>query len=153
MPARFTFEIDRPRNLVRIVMTGLFEPADAAHLFEERRKAYALLDCGPHQHVVLADVRAMKIQPQQTVAAFQALMADRESRARRLAFVVAPTLVRSQLMRTLVGGDCRCFSDPVEAEAWLLEGEPEAVDPEARAKAEPEPRAEPKREVRQRWAA
>jgi hypothetical protein len=68
----------------------------------------------------------MKILPQETVAAFCTLLADPTSRARRIAFVVAPTLVRSQLTRALAGRDSRCFADPVEAEAWLLEGD-EAV--------------------------
>lgn len=120
MPAQFSFEIDRPRDLVRIVMSGLFMPEDVAVFFKKRREAHAVLDCAHNQHVTLTDLRAMKIVPQDTLAAFGALLADPESRARRLAFVVAPTLVRGQLKRILAGRDCRCFTDPAAAEAWLF---------------------------------
>jgi hypothetical protein len=72
----------------------------------------------------------MDILPHGTVDAFGVLLTDPQSRARRLAFAVAPTLVRSQLIRALAGRDSRFFADPAEAEAWLF-GEdvagPEAV--------------------------
>jgi hypothetical protein len=121
MHRRFSIEIDRPRDLVRIVMTGLIMPEDVANFFEARRQAHTMLGCAPRQHVTLTDLRTTKILPQETVAAFQALLADPAFRSRRLAFVVAPTLVRSQLMRALAGRHSRCFFDPAEAEAWLLE--------------------------------
>lgn len=121
MHPRFTFEVDRPRSLVRIVLTGMFMPKDVTDFFDARREAHAMLGCAPGQHVTLTDLRAMKIMPQQTVAAFTTLLAHPHSRSRRLAFVVAPTLVRSQLARVLAGRDSRCFADPAEAEAWLLE--------------------------------
>jgi hypothetical protein len=126
MDAHFSFAVDRQRDLVRIVLTGLFMPADVARFFEARRHAHAQLLCAAGRHVTLTDLRALKILPQDTVAAFQALLADPATRARRIAFVVAPTLVRSQLMRALAGRDSRCFLDPAEAEAWLFE-EDEAI--------------------------
>jgi hypothetical protein len=117
---RFSIEVVRPRDLVKIVLTGLFMPKDVSDFFEARRKAHAKLACAPGRHVTLTDLRAMNILPQETVGAFGALLTDPQSRARRLAFVVGPTLVRSQLVRALAGRDSRCFADPVEAEAWLL---------------------------------
>jgi hypothetical protein len=120
MHPRFSFEVDRPRDLVRIVLSGLFMPKDVSAFFEARRKAHAELACAPGQHVTLTDLRAMKILPQDTVGAFGALLTDPQSRARRLAFVTAPTLVRSQLTRALAGRDGRCFTDSAEAEAWLM---------------------------------
>lgn len=101
-------------------MSGLFTPENVADFLEARRLAHAELGCAPNRHLTLNDVRAMKIQPQQTVAAFQDLLGASEHRSRRLAFVVSPTLARSQLMRALAGRDSRCFADPAEAEAWLL---------------------------------
>jgi hypothetical protein len=121
MPSQYSFEIDRTRDLVRIVLAGLFMPDDVSDFFEARREAHAMLGCAPGQHVTLTDLRAMKILPRETVAAFAALLIDPQSRARRLAFVVAPTLVRGQLIRVLAGRESRCFADPVEAEAWLFE--------------------------------
>lgn len=120
MDGSFSFEIDRPRGLIRIVMAGLFTAERVAGFLEARRRAHAELGCAPNRHLTLNDVRAMKIQPQDTVAAFRELLADPQYRSRRLAFVAAPTLARSQLMRALAGRDSRCFADPAEAEAWLL---------------------------------
>lgn len=125
MDARFSLEIDAGRDLVRVTMTGLFTPADVDAFLAARRRAHAGLTCGPDQHVTLNDVRGMKIQPQATVAAFQALLAAAEFPSRRLAFVVAPTLARSQLMRALDRRRARCFTDLDEAEAWLLSAEDE----------------------------
>jgi len=121
MQPRFSIEIDRPRSLVRIILTGMFMPTDVSDFYEARQKAHAMLGCAPHQHVTLTDLRSLKILPKETVAAFHSLLFDPQSRSRRLAFVVAPTLVRSQLKRALAGRDSRCFLDPAEAEAWLFE--------------------------------
>jgi hypothetical protein len=123
MHPRFSIDVDRRNDLVRIVLTGLFSPGDVSEFFEARRKAHAMLRCAPHQHVTLTDLRAMKIMPRDTVAAFTILLAHPQSRSRRLAFALAPTLVRSQLTRILAGRDCRYFDDPAQAEAWLIGAE------------------------------
>jgi hypothetical protein len=119
--ALYSFEIDGDRDLVKIVLAGLFRPIDVADFFEARRKVHRKLTCAPGQHVTLTDLRALEHLPQETADAFAALLTAPESRARRLAFVVSPaTLVRRQLCRVLAGRDGRCFSDPAEAEAWLI---------------------------------
>jgi hypothetical protein len=120
MSARFSFTIDRRLGLIRIAMAGLFEPADVARFTEARAAAHAELGWAPNQHLTLNDIRAIKIQPQQTVAAFHDLLAGRAHRSRRLAFVASPTLARNQLMRALAGRHRRCFGDVADAEAWLL---------------------------------
>jgi hypothetical protein len=128
MDASFSFKVDPSRDLVRIVMSGLFLPDNVARFLAARREAHALLACGPGRHLTLNDVRAMKIQPQVTVDAFHMVLADPAYRSRRLAFVASPTLARSQLMRALAGRDSRCFADPAAAEAWLLTEEDPGVD-------------------------
>ena len=123
MSAQFSFEVDRPRNLVRIAMAGLFREADIAAFVRARREAHAKLRCGPSEHVTLNDVRELKIQPQETVLAFQRLLADPDYRSRRLAFVTASTLAKAQLLRAIDGRVARCFDDPAEAESWLFRAE------------------------------
>jgi len=120
MSATFHFEIDRSRSLVRITMAGLFTPADIRDFVDARREAHARLDCAPNMHVTLNDVRGMNIQPQESVAGFQQMLAGSEYRSRRLAFVCARTLARSQLMRALSNREARCFEDVAHAEAWLF---------------------------------
>ncbi len=121
MTASFSFRVEPSHDLVRIRMSGLFTPADIQAFLEARRHAHEELRCGPNQHLTLNDLRGMKIQSQESVAAFRELLANPVYKSRRLAFVAAPTLARSQLMRALNGRDARCFDDPDEAEAWLLD--------------------------------
>lgn len=120
MSAHYSFETDRARSLVRIRMSGLFTLDDIQGFLAARREAHAMLGCGPNQHLTLNDLRGMKIQHQEVVAAFRDMLAAPGYRSRRLAFVVGPTLAKSQLMRALSGRDARCFEDVASAEAWLL---------------------------------
>ena len=120
MSAQYSVEADPARSLVRIRMAGFFSPEDIAGFIEARRAAHAELTCGRNRHVTINDLRGMKIQSQEIVDAFRAMLADPDYRSRRLAFVVSPTLARTQLMRALANRDARCFGDPWKAEVWLL---------------------------------
>lgn len=120
MSASYHVEADPDRNLVRIKLSGFFLPEDIQGFLEVRRAAHATLRCGPNEHVTITDVTAMKIQPQETVAAFGEVLSAPQYRSRRLAFVTGPTLARSQLIRALVNRDARCFEDHFLAEVWLF---------------------------------
>ena len=63
----------------------------------------------------------MKIQSQDIVAAFQDVLADPAYRSRKLAFVIAPTLARTQLLRAIGSRCVRTFDTLEEAEAWVRE--------------------------------
>lgn len=127
MSAEFSIDIDPSRDLVRIKMHGLFAPEDIQRFLRERRVAHRGLICGPNRHVTLNDLRTMKIQPQQSVVAFREMLADPVYRSRKLAFVAAPTLARSQLMRALNGREAKCFEDIASAETWLSADDLETV--------------------------
>ena len=120
MDARFSFEVDPSRDFVRITMSGLFGLDEIAAFLEARRQAHRRLQCAPNAHLTLYDLRGLKIQPQETVAAFREMLAAPDYRSRRLAFVAGQTLARSQLLRALGSRDARCFDDPIQAEAWLF---------------------------------
>lgn len=132
MSAKFTFEVDPAHDLVRIVMRGLFMPVHVSDFFEARKIAHRRLRCAPGTHVTLTDLRGLEMVPHDTADAFAALLTDPLSRARRLAFLVTPTLVRSQLIRVLAGRTGRLFTDAAEAEAWLLEAPAEIAEPAQR---------------------
>jgi len=108
-------------------MSGFFTPADIQAFCEARAVEHARLTCGPNQHVTLNDLREMKVQAQDVVAAFQDLLADPVYRSRKLAFVVDRTLARSQLMRALNGRTAKCFENRIAAEQWLFAHDPERV--------------------------
>ena len=74
----------------------------------------------------------MAAQPHSTVDTFAEMLADPEYRSRRLAFVVAPYLARTQVLRALTNRAGKCFTDPVAAEEWLL-AEDQEIAPLRRA--------------------
>ena len=129
MSAEYSFEIDSSRDLVRIRMGGFFLPEDIVAFRQAQRDAYRSLTCAPNQHVTLNDIRDMKIQSQDIVDAFRELLAAPDFHSRRLAFVVSPTLARTQVMRALDRRQARCFQDPWSAEAWLLSADYDAAPP------------------------
>jgi len=124
MSAKFSIHADRAFGLIRITMTDLLTLDDVDEFYEVRRRAHEVLGLPKNMHLTLNDVRDLKILPQPTLAAFCEMLADPDFHSRRLAFVVAPTLVRGQVERALGGRpNARCFTDMAEAEEWLLAGE------------------------------
>ncbi len=120
MSGAFSFDVEPERDLVRIRMGGFFTPEDIAAFLDARAEAHRQLRCGPNQHLTLNDLRDMKIQAQDIVDSFREMLAAPAYRSRRLAFVMGPTLARTQLSRALDSRVARCFEDPWAAEAWLF---------------------------------
>ncbi|NML07683.1 STAS/SEC14 domain-containing protein [Sphingomonas sp. G-3-2-10] len=126
MSAHFQIEADPARDLIRIRMGGFFTPADITAFLQAREEAHEKLTCGRNRHVTLNDVRDMKIQSQEAVDSFRAMLSQPSHASRRLAFVVSPTLARSQLMRAIDARHARLFEDPASAEAWLFSADADA---------------------------
>lgn len=126
MSAEYSIEVEPNRDLVRIRMGGFFSAEDIEGFLEVRRVAHRDLRCGPNQHLTINDIRDMKIQSQEMVDAFRDLLADPLYRSRRLAFVVGPTLARTQVVRALANRSARIFEDFWSAEAWLFGPQEEA---------------------------
>ena len=123
MSEKFHFEIDRARGLVRITMSGFYEAEDVTAFVEARAKAHAALGMAPNAHRTLNDLRGMKVQSQETVRAFQAILTAPEYRSRKLAFVVDRNLAAMQLERTLIARDANIFTDIASAERYLFADE------------------------------
>ena len=124
MSASFHYDVDAARNLVRLTMSGFFHRQDILAMTAARAEAYRQLNCAPNAHVTLIDVRGLKIQSQETMDAFGAMLGVREFRSRRLALVLAQTLARTQVERVLASRPgVTGFSDPAAALAWLLDDE------------------------------
>jgi hypothetical protein len=126
MSAEYSIQVDPSRDLVRIRMSGFFTPADVEGFVVARAEAHRALTCRRNAHLTLNDIREMKIQSQEIVDAFRAMLAAPDYRSRRLAFIVSSTLARSQLGRALANRHAQCFEDPAEAERWLLSGKDQA---------------------------
>ncbi|MBB4100944.1 hypothetical protein [Sphingomonas kyeonggiensis] len=127
MSADFAIDVDPARDLVRIRMSGFFTPEDIDAFLAARAVAHTQLRCGPNQHLTLNDLSDMKIQSQDSVEMFRAMLADPIYRSRRLAFVIGRTLARTQLQRALDRRTARCFDDSWAAEAWLFAGSDRAA--------------------------
>lgn len=120
MDAIYKVEVDPVGNIVRHYLAGFFQPIDVEMHVAARDAAHEQLTSGPNEHVTLVDVRDMKIQQQDIVKAFSSVLADPRHRSRKLAFVVALSLARMQLLRATASRDARYFTDIDEAEAWLM---------------------------------
>jgi sulfite reductase beta subunit-like hemoprotein len=120
MDANFAFDVDPRRDLVRITMSGFFQPADIVRYERARELAFARLRCAPNRHLTLCDVSAMKIQTQDVVNEFARLVADPRFVSRRMAFVTGSSLARLQTRRVAERDTIAYFSDLAAAEAWLF---------------------------------
>ena len=131
MEAIYKVEADPVTNIVRHYLAGFFEPIDVENYVAARNAAHEQLTSAPHQHVTLVDVRDMKIQQQDVVKTFGAVLADPRHHSRKLAFVVALSLARMQLLRATAHRTAQYFSTIEEAEAWLMadDDQDEAAEP------------------------
>ncbi|KQN89780.1 hypothetical protein ASE95_16485 [Sphingomonas sp. Leaf231] len=120
MTPRMSFDVEPARDLVRITLTGFFTPDDVARFVAARDAAHAQLRCAPNAHATLVDMRAMQIQSQATVEAFQRVLGDPRMASRRLAFVVARSLARLQIKRAAAEREASFFTAIEDAEAWVL---------------------------------
>ena len=127
MPARYSFQIDPRRNLVRMELHGFFSPDEIAAFDHDRRVAYRQLRCGPNDHVTLVDMRGTHIQSQEAVTGFARSIADQGTKSRRIAFVLTRSLARLQVKRAAAGRDAAFFLTIEEALDWLLADEAAAA--------------------------
>jgi len=75
----------------------------------------------PNEHLMLCDLSQMKIQAQETVAAFGGLAGSAGLRSRRLAVVTDRSLVRTQAQRLTDRRRVSFFDNIEAAERWLFE--------------------------------
>lgn len=126
MDATFTFAVDGDRRLIESRLAGFFTPESFHRYVAARRAAFAQLSGEACDSASVVDLTDMKIQQQDLVAAFSAMMADRSLRSRRLAFIINSPLARLQLRRALgerYGRDALAFEDAETARHWALTGE------------------------------
>ena len=121
MSASYVVTADPDRDVLRITLSGFFDPADVRAFDQARLAAHRRLRCGANRHRTLIDVRDMKLQAQAVFEAFRLMIADPATRARRLAFVTGDAAIRLQVRRIVQRDDVRCFADIAAAERWLAE--------------------------------
>ncbi len=119
MDADFDIRPDPRHNMIRVRMAGFFDQDHVRHFAAAYRSALAGLTAPGH--LTLVDIKAMKIQAQDIVTAFSALLAAPDVRSHKLAFLCGSTLARLQAQRLTDRDGVRFFDDPVSAERWLLD--------------------------------
>jgi len=118
MNAMYQIVPERERNLIRVTMAGFFSKEEVAAFGKDYREALAeLLSPG---HLTLVDIREMKIQSQEVVAAFSSHMASPGIQSHKLAFVCSSSLARLQAQRLTDRENVEFFDLLDEAEQWLL---------------------------------
>jgi len=121
MSAEYTIAADKRRATVRVTMSGFFGMGDVQAFASDLSITLANMDTKPNEHLMLCDLRQMKIQPQETVAAFGNLAAIAAFQSRRLAVITGKSLVRTQAMRLTDRRRVSFFDTVDSAERWLLE--------------------------------
>ncbi|RYD55045.1 MAG: hypothetical protein EOP60_06665 [Sphingomonadales bacterium] len=104
-----------------MTMGGFFAQADVQGFVRELRTRLADLSTAPNAHLMLCDVRQMRIQTQEIVSAFAGVVGNAEFRSRRLAFVTGSSLSRLQARRLTSREGVQFFDNVEEAEGWLFE--------------------------------
>ncbi|MDP1027093.1 hypothetical protein Q5H91_07705 [Sphingomonas sp. KR1UV-12] len=127
MQSSFSLAVDVEHSFIRVTLAGFFTPTDIARFDAARAEAHQRLKCRQGDHVTLVDMREMKIQSQESVGAFQALIANPRYHGRRIAIVVASSLARSQIKRAATGRGAAYFHSIESAEAWLQESDCKAA--------------------------
>jgi len=127
MNAYYSIVVDRARGALRIAMGGFFMHSDVDAFQSEVYMKLAQLGLRPNQHLMLCDVREMKIQMQEIVAAFSHVVGNPRSRSKRLAFVTGSSLSRLQAKRLSNRDGIAYFADMALAQAWLFDPAHDAV--------------------------
>ena len=114
--------LDRSRRLLSYVAEGFLDEADIVRLVARKQTLLRSLGGDPKDHITLADVSACIIQSQTVAAQLAAMIGDRLSLPRRMAFVTGPgSLVRIQVRRMIQGAEtAQMFVDRETAETWLF---------------------------------
>jgi len=121
MTAEYTIAADKRKTTVRVTMGGFFRMGDVDAFARDLSLALADMNTKPNEHLMLCDLSQMKIQAQETVAAFGGLAGSAGLRSRRLAVVTGRSLVRTQAMRLTDRRRVSFFDNIEAAERWLFE--------------------------------
>lgn len=121
MKPHFAFSIDTSSHLIRVDMSGFYAPSDVDRFKVGLKAALKELGAKSNQHLMLVDIRQMKVQSQESVKLFRQFFKNKCFRSRRLAIVVASSLSRSQVKRAADGRGAEYFICSSSGEAWLMD--------------------------------
>lgn len=127
MQAHYSIEPDRRHGMIRVTMAGFYNQDDIAAFVAALREGLIKLGTAPNGHIMLCDVRGMKIQTQEIVAAFGNVVGSPLLRSKRLAFVTGSSLSRLQTRRLTTRRGVEFFGDLASAEKWLLEPSAQSI--------------------------
>ncbi|HEX8484077.1 hypothetical protein [Sphingomonas sp.] len=124
--AEYRITVDPAVPLVRIALSGLFAIADVHAFTASLREAHGRFARARGSHLTLCDVSACRIQLQDVVTAFRALLDDKDLMSQRMAFVTGGSPAKMQVRRIINRGSCRFFDDVESAEKWLFSAQANA---------------------------
>ena len=111
-------------GVLHIRISGFWERETIDSFAKAMHAAIAALGRPPGEHLISCDVTAAAIQSQEIVDAFQILIVQGPTRARKLALFTSRVLSRMQARRIVgVRDQIAVFEDEATALRWLLEDE------------------------------
>lgn len=114
--------VDRARSLVTYSLGGFLGGGAVERLRDEQAAAMVQLRCPANQHVTIIDISRCKIQSQDVIEQFRAMLDDPRYQGRKLAVVVGSSLARMQIRRVLTRDTVTYVGTMAEAERWVFEG-------------------------------
>lgn len=124
----YAITTNHARHIVHIRISGFWTEDMLVPFSSELRRAVDSLRVASGSHLVLVDVSEVAIQSQSVVAAFQKLIVQGPTHAKRLALYTTQMLPRMQARRISgVRDNVAVFGSEIEAEEWLLAPERDTV--------------------------
>lgn len=116
----YTFRIYPARKLVCLTISGFWNAETIGNFAVDLFEAIGALHCAPGEHTLCCDVSNAAIQAQDIVSAFQRLIAEGPTRARKLALWTNRPLSRMQSRRLMaVRDNIAVFDNAGDARRWL----------------------------------
>ncbi len=118
--ASYSIEVDKARGLLRITMSGFFTEDEVLRFVADKDTAINEMGGLSCHQFTLVDIREMQIQTQEIVMTFRRVLSDQTAIAKPIAFLVSPSLARSQIRRAAGDRKAEYFTSIEAAETWLL---------------------------------
>ena len=118
----YKITVDHGRRIVRVQMSGFFDPTEVAAFARDEQAAAKSLGCPSGAFGLLLETPGAMPQSQEVVAAFRRLLSDLPLKAGRVAIVSEGALVTMQVRRIMTAERTGVFDRVEDALAWIADG-------------------------------
>jgi hypothetical protein len=116
---KFTIKIVPEQDMLEVTLSGFFTEVDMAEFLPKLVDARNRLSPDRSKRKMLYNVSEFRLQSQEVLGQFAALISDPGSKSGRVAIYVGTAAIRMQAER-IAGDNTAVFGDAGEAREWLL---------------------------------